>query len=572
MNFHRLLLPRKLLPSTSVSTPSASIAWRNQIKQTQLISQVSTALLQRRDWSQIIKNLNLSAANLTPSFFLNVLHRTQSHPQISLAFYNWVKSRLGFQPDIRTLCKLSQILIGSGQTHSSKPILESLIQTYPPTDIVDSSVQACSRGKYVLPIVLDSIIQSYCVKGLYLQALESIRRAHKYGQFVSLVTCNSVLHLLERVNEIRLGWCLFCLLIRNGDLLDQSTWSIIVRMLSKDGKFDRICRILDLGLVESDDMFNILIDYYSGIGDFGAAFNYLNKMIAKKLNPDFRTYSSILNGACKYEDFVVIETVMHTMNLATDYDSIICKLSDFEKTHAMQMFFERANEEKIVLQVSSYGSMLCAFSKEGRVKEAISIYNKTIEKELKVGNDCFYPFVNALCRLDAPDEAGEILIDLIRKGFHPSEPCLSKFIFFLCSKRRFNRAEELLDVILVEGLVPDSLCCSSIVKHYCDTGRINSAVCLHEKMEKLGGNFNVDTYDNVLLKELVKEKRIGEAVRIFNYMKSKDLVSSVSFSIMISGLCEVNELKKAMELHDEMMKMGLKPDNKTYKDLIYGFK
>jgi len=55
-------------------------------------------------------------------------------------------------------------------------------------------------------------------------------------------------------------------------------------------------------------------------------------------------------------------------------------------------------------------------------------------------------------------------------------------------------------------------------------------------------------------------------------MKEINSVNSKSFTIMIQGLCRVKEMKKAMRSHDEMLRLGLKPDLVTYKRLILGFK
>ena len=37
-------------------------------------------------------------------------------------------------------------------------------------------------------------------------------------------------------------------MLRNGVVADRFTWSIIGRMLCKDGKFERIIRILEMGM------------------------------------------------------------------------------------------------------------------------------------------------------------------------------------------------------------------------------------------------------------------------------------------------------------------------------------
>lgn len=442
---------------------------------------------------------------------------------------------------------------------------------------MDSLISSC-KGTDCQSLVLSSVLECYCNKASYLQALEVYQKSKDYGHVLSIHSCNSLLNTLEDRNEIRLAWCFYASMLRNGVLVDQSTWSVIGRILRTDGKYERIARLIDMGIYNSV-MYSLVIECYSERGSFKEAFDHLKEMCNRKLNLGFSTYSSILEGACKYGDDKVIESVMNSMVekghipklLLTEYDSIIQKLCELGKTYAVDMFFMRACDEKIQLQDSSYGCMLRAFSKEGRVEAAIEIYQIILQKGIIVNGSCYNAFVNVLCKEDPSEQVSELLREMIGRGFMPCSSKLSKFINSQCDKHRWREAEELLNIILEKGFWLDSLSCSSLVQHYCSSRRIDAAIALHNKMEKVEANLDVKAY-NLLLNRLFKERRIDEAVRVFDYMKSKNVLCSSSFSILISGLCRENELKKAMKLHDEMLKMGLKPDGKAYKHLISGFK
>ncbi|KAA8520021.1 hypothetical protein F0562_014305 [Nyssa sinensis] len=539
--------PRIFKTTFSTSAKPAASNWRTQYEQAQLVSQVSSILLQRRNWAPLLRNLNISP-KLTPSLFRQVLRKTQADPQISLTFFNWAKTNLGFQPDLKTLCKLTRVLIESGLVRLARPILDSLVQTYPPTQIVDSLIQSCKGTDFQSPI-LSSVVECYCNKGFFLQALEVFGKTRDNGCVLSIRCCNSLLNVLQHENETRLAWCLFGSMLRNGVLANQFTWSIIARILCNDGKSEWIVRILDMGIY-NPVIYNLIIDYCGKRGDFRAAFDYLNDMCNRKLNAGFSTYSSILDGASRYENVEVIEMAIGCMvdkgllpkPLSPEYDLIIQKLADLGKNYAVDMFFKKARDERVELQGASYGYMLRAFSKEGRVKEAIRIYQVMLQNGIVVNDSCYNAFVSVLCKEDPSQEVSELLKDIIRRGFSPCASELSKYITSQCDK-----------------------------EHYCSGRRIDSAIVLHNKMEKLGGTLDVTTY-NILLNALFKEKRVEEAVRVFDYMRRQNLVSTESFSVMISSLCREKELRKAMKIHDEMLKMGLKPDEKTYKRLIRGFK
>ncbi|XP_059439143.1 pentatricopeptide repeat-containing protein At4g21170-like [Corylus avellana] len=565
-----------LLKPFSTSTTPTSLTWRNQIKQNQLASQISSILLQRHNWVLLLQNLKLSS-KLTPSLFLQILHKTHTNPQISLNFFNWAKTNLGFQPDLQSHCKIIQLSLGSGLVQPVKPLLDSLIQSHPASVLAQCLIRVC-RGTDSQSNALSFVIECYSQKGLFVEGLEVFGKMRGQGCTPSVRACHALLDVLQQQNEIKLAWCFFGAVFRSGESLNRHMWSVFAQILCKNEKFERVVRLLDFG-IHNSVIYNLVIDYYSKGGDFGAAFDTLNQMCDRKIEPGFTTYSSVLDGACKYEKAEVIESIMSIMvekellpkTPLSKSDLVVQKLSDLGKTYAAEMFFRRACDEKIELQDATYGCILRALSKEGRVKEAIQIYRSISERVLTVSDSSYNAFVNVLCKEDQSEEGCELLRDALRRGSSQCASALSEFIASQCRKGRWREAEDLLNVILEKGLVPDSSCCCSLVVHYCSNRRIDSAIALHNKMERWNITLDVATY-NVLLDRLVAGRRIEEAVRVFDYMRRLNLVSSASFTSMIRGLCRVKELRKAMKIHDEMLSMGLKPDQATYKRLIFGFK
>lgn len=470
------------------------------------------------------------------------------------------------------------ILLGSGLSRPAKPILDTLIQTYPPAQIVGFLIQSLKAGEiHIQSSVLSSVLECYCNKGLFLEALQVYQIVREYGYFVSVNCCNTLLNLLLSKNDLRLGWCYYGSIIRNGVQENVVTWSLIAQMLCKDGKFEKIVAILDKGVC-SPLIYNILIDCYSERGKFDAAFGYLNDMYSERIDPTFSTFSSILDGACKYQNAQVIESVMSSMVekghlpkvVTPDYDSVIQKFSGIGKAYAAELFFREAYEKSIKLQDKTYGSMLRAFSKEGKAEDAIWMYNIIVERKIFINGKCYSAFMSVLCNEIPSVEVSSLLKDLIGRGFVPPVSQVSKFIVSQCEKHQWKEAEELLNVIFQKGLQFESFCCCSLVRHYCFSRRIDSAISLHTELERLGVALDVETY-GLLLDRLFKSRRHEEALKIFDYMRTHDMLSSGSFSIMIRGLCQEEEFRKAMRLHDDMLKLGFKPDKKAYKRLISGF-
>ncbi|KAG8385707.1 hypothetical protein BUALT_Bualt03G0073200 [Buddleja alternifolia] len=557
--------------------------WRIQITQNQLVSQASTILLQRHTkfWAPLLKPLKFSS-NFTPIIFHQILNKIQTHPKICLNFFNWAQKTLDFKPDLKAQCEVTRILLGSEPELSKfgKPILNSIVQDYPPAKVVPLLITSRKSADFInVYSILNSVIECYCSKDMYFQCLEVYQMARQYGFGLSVDTCNALLNLLCDKNELRFAWCYYASIVRTGISGDQFTWSVIARILRNDGKFERVSRILNMGIY-TREMFDLMIDGYSKRGDFEAGFSYLNEMSSKGIEPSFSTYSSMLDGACRYQDRKVIEIVMSLMiekgyipePVVSDYDLIIQKLCDLGKTFAVDLFFERASDEKIELQDSTYRCMFRALlSEEGRTKDAIKLYDILKEKNVLVNESCYNEFVIVLCRENPSKEVSKLIVDIVREGFCYETKELSEYICRQCAEGRWREAEELLNVILDQRCLLDPLCCGSFVKWFCSNKQIDRAIMLHNKLEGLKGFLDTTTY-NVLLASLFRERRIDDTIKVFEYMKTCKVLNSESFTLMIRGLCHEKELRKAMRLHDEMLELGLKPDRRTYKRLISGFR
>ncbi|XVF87682.1 hypothetical protein PTKIN_Ptkin18bG0140300 [Pterospermum kingtungense] len=580
---HRFIRPFSTLSTTAARrTPhssSSSSKWRTQIRQSQLVSQVSSILLQRHNWSQFLRTLNLSF-KLTPTLFLQILNKTQHHPQISLSFFNWVKTHLGFKPDLKSQCLVIRISLGSDLSLPVEPILNSIIQSHPAPVVADSIIQACQGKNFQFSALsLDLVIKSYSKKGLFMEGLEVFRIMRNHEFTPSITACNELLDALQRYNKVKLAWCVLGAMIRVGVDPDQFSWSLVAQILCKNGKFEEVVRLLEKGIYSSE-IYDLVIDFYSKSGDFGAAFDRLDEMCSRKLVPSFCTYSSVLDGACKHNDKKVIERMIGMMiekkllprHQFSEIDLIIQKLCDLRKTHAAEMLFKKACGESIRLQDDTFGSMLKALSQVGRIDEAIKTYRMISKRGIMVNESCYYALLNLLCREDQSDDGYELLVEIMKNGHNPCASQLSNYITSQCRKRNWTKAEELLELMLEKGLLPDSFaCCCLLMEHYCFHRQIDKVVALHDKLEKVKTSLDVTTY-NMILEGLWREKKSEEAVRVFDYMRGLSLVNSGSFTIMIRELCHMKELRKAMRIHDEMLNMGLKPDKGTYKRLISGFK
>ncbi|RWR88377.1 pentatricopeptide repeat-containing protein [Cinnamomum micranthum f. kanehirae] len=569
------MLPKTPSFLSNLATQPTSLQWRSQFQQSQLVSQISSILLQRKHWIQLLKRTNLSS-NLTPDHLFQILQNTQDHPQISLDFFNWSKTNLPFKPHLKAHVKIIQILLQSNLHEPANRLFKDIrIQSeqIQISAILNTSIQVSKGNDTSRSLMLSFILENYSKYGSVDECLEVFGKIRSCRCVLSVYGCNSLLHKLQQADNMRLLWCFYGAVTRNGVIPDSTTWVLLAGAFSKEGKVEMAIKLLNSG-VSSVGIYNLIVDCYSRKGSFSAAMELLNEMRLKRFKPGFGTYSSILDGACKFHNVGVIDSIMSDMVAKellpsmplSDCDSIIHKLCDLGKPYAAYMFFKRARNEKIEVA----GCFICVLSREGRLNVAMQVYGMITKRSIAVNDDCYDAFVSLICKTEPTKEANLVLKDVIRKGYLPSALHLSKYLDAQCCKGRWQEAEDLLNVILEKGLLPNGICCRSLVEHYCSHERFDSAIVLHDKVERLGGILDLTSY-NLLLDGLCADKKLEEASRVFDCMRKRNVLSSESYSVMIIALCHEKEMRKAMKFHDEMLRKGLQPDDVTYKRLISGF-
>ncbi|CAL9226256.1 unnamed protein product [Arabidopsis halleri] len=571
--------------STSV-TPSTSSAsdWKTQQTLFRLATEISSILLQRRNWIthlQYVKS-KLPRSTLTSPIFLQILRETRKCPKTTLDFFDFAKTHLRFDPDLKSHCRVIEVATESGLLERAETLLRPLVETHS-VSLVVGSMHRWFEGEVSLSVSLSLVLECYALKGCYQNGLEVFGFMRRLRLSPSLRAYNSLLSSLVKENQFRVALCLYSVMVRNGIVSDELTWDLVAQILCEQGRSKSVVKLMETG-VDSCKIYTNLVECYSRNGEFDAAFSLIHEMDGKKLELSFCSYGCVLDDACRLGDAELIDKVLglmvekkfFTLSDSAVNDQMIERLCDMGKTFASEMLFRKAcNGETVRLRDSTYACMLKSLSRKGRTKEAVDVYRMICRKGITVLDEsCYNEFSNALCRDDNSSEEGEeLLVDVIKRGFVPFTHKLSEVLASMCQKRRWKSAEKLLDSVMEMEVYFDSFSCGLLMERYCRSGKLEKALELHEKIKKMKGSLDVNAYNAVLDRLMMRQKEmVEEAVGVFEYMKEMKSVNSKSFTIMIQGLCRVKEMKKAMRSHDEMLRLGMKPDLVTYKRLILGFK
>lgn len=375
----------------------------------------------------------------------------------------------------------------------------------------------------------------------------------------------------------RIAWRCYAAALRNGVGPDSRTWSLLSRLLCREGKLERAVLLIVVGGC-TDSAYDLVIDSYCRKGEFGVAIRLVHSMREVNMRPRFTTYSAILDGVSRFGDDKIMGLMLREMLVygflptvpRLDYDRIICRLCELEKIYAAKIFFDRARKHNVELGRGVYLYLLKTISKEGIVRDAMELYGILLEKGIKVNPRSYKVFVSGICNGNPSIEVDQVLEAALKRGIVPKIADLSKYIAAQLSKSMWKEAGHLIDTALHNEISLDGVCFYDLVRHYCTNGLVDSTLELHERLKKLGGCFDLSSY-KLLLKTLLGERRSAKAIQVFDYMQRKDILDDDVFVTMICELCHAGENRRAMHLHDEMLKLGYKPNEARYRHLISHF-
>ncbi|KAL3850434.1 hypothetical protein ACJIZ3_012316 [Penstemon smallii] len=176
--------------------------------------------------------------------------------------------------------------------------------------------------------------------------------------------------------------------------------------------------------------------------------------------------------------------------------------------------------------------------------------------------ECFSSKTDILKLIDAIDDMEKI-------GFRINYPCYSMLLMCLMKLDMGLMTFMVFKRMVEGGFVVDGIDYRTIVNALCKNGFVQAAEMFVSRVLKLGFELDVYVCTSLVLGNC-RAGDLSEAFRVFELMSKEDGcgVNSVTFSILIHGLCEVGRLDEACKSKENMSVKGFQPSVRTYTILI----
>ncbi|XP_077213446.1 pentatricopeptide repeat (PPR) superfamily protein isoform X2 [Tasmannia lanceolata] len=333
-----------------------------------------------------------------------------------------------------------------------------------------------------------------------------------------------------------------------------------------------IMGILDDAIIPNLD---VVVIKECGNGDFQTALRVKSDMVQRGHKLSSSVYAELLKGlyASQFhsKSFIDLleEMVEHRNQLDQETLNLLIRATSKKKmTYKARLILDGMLQNEMFIENETFTALITGFCKEknraglqecwdlvlsngwlpglrdckalfsclckwGMVKNAIDLFEIMIEKLChSISNICDL-FLKELC-VRGFTSVGHILVDeILRRGLFLDHTAFNHLTIGFCKEKFFVEAFRMIDIMLEKNMIPCVDACRLLISQLCTSNRLDKAMSLRA----------------IIL------NRQSEAYVSIN-------------SALVSGLCKIGKVKEAALQLQEMLAMGVCPDNDTFDVIL----
>lgn len=252
--------------------------------------------------------------------------------------------------------------------------------------------------------------------------------------------------------------------------------------------------------------------------------------------------------------------------------AICSSLKKTEAYHLWDLMKEIGEKKEGILNTESLNELISLFSKLGKGKAGLEVFNKFEEFECVPNAETYFLTIEALSRRAMVDWAWSVCEKMLNVGSLPDSEKIGKIITFFC---KVGKARDAHSVYLSAKGMNKCPPQSSI-------NFLISSLCRKDETVKLGVEM-LDDFEGEVRKYAIKPflsvivglcriKDVDEAKNLLNKMiDTGPPPSNAVFNLIINCLSKAGDMEEAVKMMKLMKTMGLKPDVYTYSVIMSGY-
>ncbi|GFZ03028.1 tetratricopeptide repeat (TPR)-like superfamily protein [Actinidia rufa] len=250
-------------------------------------------------------------------------------------------------------------------------------------------------------------------------ALTLLRQMRRSGTFPNMFTLSSALKACAGLGLQKLGRQLHSILVKMGIKLDPFASVGLIDMYSK-------CDLLKEARMVYNSMpnkdliaFNAMISGHSQNGEHVEAIHHFADIYKNEIGFNQTTLLTILNSAASLQAVNICKQV-HALSVKSGFQSDVYVINSLIDSYGKCSHAEdaaRVFEECPFGDLASFTSMITAYAQYGQGEEAIKLYLKMQDMEIKPDPFVCSSLLNACANLSAYEPGKQIHVHVLKFGF-----------------------------------------------------------------------------------------------------------------------------------------------------------
>lgn len=216
----------------------------------------------------------------------------------------------------------------------------------------------------------------------------------------------------------------------------------------------------------------------------------------------------------------------------------------------------------------TYNILIRCCCLDGRLDDAWKLFDEMPKRGLISNSVTFGTLINALCLDSGLEKALKLKKYMIEvHNVNPNKYIYTSLIKGLCRTGQVDSSFKLKEEMVRKGIKLDAAIYSTLISGLLKVGRKEEAFALVEEMKSIGCKPDIVTY-NVLINMYCKDKDFASAYKILENGLFKPSVTS--YNMILGELCKDGKWSEAMDLFEDMPRLGCVPDVVSYRIVFDG--
>ncbi|KAA8538621.1 hypothetical protein F0562_028185 [Nyssa sinensis] len=393
----------------------------------------------------------------------------------------------------------------------------------------------------------------------------------------------------------------------NMEVKDRVSWNSIISGYCQDGEIGEARRLFDLMYEEGIEpglvTWNILITNYNQLGNCDLAMEMIKEMESFGITPDVFTWTSMISGFAQNNRRNQALELFREMFLAGVEPNGITLVSAISACASLKAIRNGKELHSVAVKLGFSEDLLVGnplidmYSKCGELEAARQVFDMILEKDVYTWNS----MIGGYCQAGYCGKAHDIFMKMQESDVPPTVITWNTMITGYIQNGDEDQAMDLFQRMQKDGTIkPDTASWNSLIAGYLQNGHKNKALRIFRKMQSFSVRPNSVTILSVLpaCSNLIAAKKVKEIhgcvlrrnleseLPVANslidiYAKSGNIVYSktifdkiptkdiITWNTLISGSVLHGCSYAALDLFDELRKVGLKPNRGTFVSIIY---